>query len=675
MAIFPSAVATDSDLYIAVNNIVTDLTAGIDDFTLTIPVTSTAAFPSDGCITIGTEIIKYTSKTATQFNASTRGFDGTVAASHSSGDDVHQFIIAAHHNVLKDEVKAIEQNLSDRLGLSATQNIIPVGSAAAPSLTFAGDLDTGIYADGTANRINFSAGGDETCRVEADKFRVLTGHNLVLGTTSVIYAESGTAALPVYSFTDDPDCGLYRSAANELSFALNGSQFLKLSNATSILSADYSVSQFGFSVRNAGTTGSYVDCNNASARIIMGAMGTQAGTFWTGGPAYANASYFQNVTGTNWVHYNAVANTYFYSTQATALWKFVRGSNTEIVDIHADGFRTRGGTVSAPGISYLADPDTGFYNNGSNQLLATCGGVFCGQFIYNNSVARFQVPDGTVTYPGLSFDNDQNTGIYRYGTDQIGFTTSGAVAWTISGGGNLYGRGTSSSIYVQDGTVSFPSFSFMNDSDTGMYLAGAGLLSFASDGILKMWFSGATCALKNGTVLSLEAGSAATPSLTFNGDTNTGIYWVSADAAELTAGGALIATWRNDVGRYFEPGADNAVGLGRSGVRWTSVWAVNGTIQTSMSCTKENIIELQPEECSVPIPAKFNRPGEDPTKPRLGWIGDDLPDEAHPVDENGNRVSDCIYTDAVLAQLCLAARNDYERLAAIEARLAALEAK
>lgn len=116
MVNFPGSLDDDSTLYIAVNNLRTQLTAGINASTLTIPVISTAGFPSTGFITIltGTDItaaeaIKYTSITATEFNASQRGADGTTAAAHDSGDNVDLTILAAHHNDPKDAIIALEE--------------------------------------------------------------------------------------------------------------------------------------------------------------------------------------------------------------------------------------------------------------------------------------------------------------------------------------------------------------------------------------------------------------------------------------------------------------------------------------------------------------------------------------------------------------------------------------
>jgi len=87
------------------------------------------------------------------------------------------------------------------------------GTAAAPSLTFTLDQDTGIY-NAAANTIGFSGAGAMTATLSATA--------LVLNTGVQISAPSGTAAAPAYTFTGDLDVGMYRIGANSLGFAVNG---------------------------------------------------------------------------------------------------------------------------------------------------------------------------------------------------------------------------------------------------------------------------------------------------------------------------------------------------------------------------------------------------------------------------------------------------------------------
>lgn len=112
MAQYPSAAGTDANLFVAVNNLSTSLTDNpLSSGATTVNVASTTGFPTAGYITIDAEAISYTGVTATSFTTCTRGADGTTAASHVTASTVFHDVVAAHHNTLKDEMKAVETDL------------------------------------------------------------------------------------------------------------------------------------------------------------------------------------------------------------------------------------------------------------------------------------------------------------------------------------------------------------------------------------------------------------------------------------------------------------------------------------------------------------------------------------------------------------------------------------
>jgi hypothetical protein len=74
-------------------------------------LTDASSFPTAGYATIGTEAIKYTGKSTNTLTGVTRGADSTTAATHADGSPVFHLFVAAHHNALKDEIKAIETSL------------------------------------------------------------------------------------------------------------------------------------------------------------------------------------------------------------------------------------------------------------------------------------------------------------------------------------------------------------------------------------------------------------------------------------------------------------------------------------------------------------------------------------------------------------------------------------
>jgi len=152
MVNFPVSFDDDTTLFVAVNNLRTQLTSSIDASTLTIPVTSTTGYPSTGFVSIltGTDItlteaIKYTSLTSTQFNASERGAGGTTAATHQINDNVDFTIVASHHNELKDAIIALEtfvgvSGSENFLGQDDFGNVIVSGNFTAVTGTFTQSL-------------------------------------------------------------------------------------------------------------------------------------------------------------------------------------------------------------------------------------------------------------------------------------------------------------------------------------------------------------------------------------------------------------------------------------------------------------------------------------------------------------------------------------------------------
>lgn len=333
MAQFPSAVATDSNLYVAVNSLATSLVGALTssggNYSPTeIQVFDTTGFPtSGGFITIDTEAISYTgiSSSPARFTGISRGADGTIASAHNNGVATKLNVIAAHHNVLKEEVKAIEQNLSDRIGLSTTQVIHPVGSASAPSITFAGDLNTGIYAV-SADYLGFSVGGTARVALSTTSLDIATGVRILNST--------GTALLPSYSFDGDPDTGIYNIAANSIGFAVNGLAQWRISNI-----------------------GEWIPLQTTGTIFINN--GTEA------------APLFAFNTDTNTGVYSFGADSFAISCGGTRRWS-VDPANGMVSTLKAY-FPL--GAAATPSISFVGDENTGFYRYSADTIGFVTNGV------------------------------------------------------------------------------------------------------------------------------------------------------------------------------------------------------------------------------------------------------------------------------------------------------------
>jgi hypothetical protein len=180
-----------------------------------------------------------------------------------------------------------------------------------------------------------------------------------------------------------------------------------------------------------------------------------------------------------------------------------------------------------------------------------------------------------------------------------------------------------------------------------------------------------------GSVVTVPAGSAGAPTLTFTGDTTSGFFSAGASDLRLSVGGA---NWLGFVGSNSTvvPITDNTYSLGKTGNRFTAVWAANGTIQTSVRRTKENIRDIETKEIKVPKGICFQRKHEssnafvkagDYSGAMMGFEADGLPDECFAVDSEGVRSKDDVYTSAVIGMLCAAIHELKAELATVKAKV------
>ena len=109
---FPATI-TDK-LFDAVPRKSTTLSSDITNSVTTIPVGSTAGFPSEGYVVIENETIYYTGTTATTFTGCTRGFAGTAVA-HLATVAVRYAVVAEWANQVNAEIEAIETALGANL--------------------------------------------------------------------------------------------------------------------------------------------------------------------------------------------------------------------------------------------------------------------------------------------------------------------------------------------------------------------------------------------------------------------------------------------------------------------------------------------------------------------------------------------------------------------------------
>lgn len=438
MAIFPGAVATDSNLYIAVDNLSTLLTDNpLTIGATTVNVVSAALFPSVGFISIDAEIIFYTGKTATSFTGCTRGSLGTTAASHLLNSQVDHNIVSAHHNAPKDEIIAIETFLNTKMGTSGTAytlsralqtnaatGIIEVSTVTNTELGFVSGVTSAIQTQlnlkaplaspvftgtvtipspftlgatsvtTTGAELNFVAGVTSAIQTQlnakaTDTLVVhLAGAETITGQktfSSAILNQDGSASLPAYSFSSGTAMGMYRSGANELAFGTNGARRWR------ILS-----------------TGDWVIEGGAATTVQLLA----------GGGAAATPAYSFNVAG------GATTGMYLVATDDLG---FSAGGtlrlNINSLGLHGSAFyATQNGTVSGPIYSWDVDTDTGMWRGGANEIDFTAGGTNCMSITAAGVILR-----GTNTNDSAA---DAFVGFYSESINTATTNSTGTTQWT-----------------------------------------------------------------------------------------------------------------------------------------------------------------------------------------------------------------------------------------------------
>lgn len=212
-------------------------------------------------------------------------------------------------------------------------------------------------------------------------------------------------------------------------------------------------------------------------------------------------------------------------------------------------------------------------------------------------------------------------------------------------------------------------------------------------------------AVNGGTGLFSD-GSAAIPSISFAADQDTGFYRQGSNVIAMTVGG--IRAMNMTIGAIgFDgiiiPNADNTYKCGQNGSRWSEIWATNGTIQTSSSKNKREVREIISSAnglslinlnsnsltkstftventlfLSVPRGIVFkwkSKEGKSDDKNIIGFVGDDLPEEAHAIKEDGSRDPENFYTSSVIGIMASNIRAQEVIIKDLTSRIENLEKK
>lgn len=457
--------------------------------------------------------------------------DGTAAApafTFTSNDNTGVFKAAP--NVIGLSTSGVERARVYERGVQALAFDADVGLATDAAYAFKGDSDTGMYSPG-ADQVAFTNNSVNT----------ITLRQTELQSNVQIKNINGTVAAPAYSFTADPKSGMWLSAAGILQFSANGTSVLNM-DANSV---NYSVQSLHAAGTLAAPGIAFAaDPNTGLARTAEGTIDFVSNgvkVFSYGGTGIINNSVTKLIDGTEAIPalsfvsdedtgiYKAAAGTLAITADATNVVSFAKGLTT-----YSSLLQLQAGTAAEPAIRFTAEK-TGLFQS-AKKLGVSIAGVerLSISDVSVSTNTKFAAPAGTAAAPSITFGNDTNTGLYSVAADQIGITTNGTVA-TIFTNTEVINK---IQVRVPTGTLATPGIVFDGDINTGMFrdgaITGEDNITFCANGAKVFQVTPtytnplAPVKLINGTV--------AAPGLCFDGDVKSGMYFAGGTVKTTIAG-------------------------------------------------------------------------------------------------------------------------------------------
>jgi len=254
---------------------------------------------------------------------------------------------------------------------------------------------------GTGNVVGPASSTDNAvARFDATTGKLLQNSSVLITDTGTIGAAAGTELLPAFSFSTDPNTGIWNSAADTIAFSTGGA--IRWTTSTTAISSfipiqaiSGSASIPGLSFFGDADTGIWNSATNSLSVATNGVTRlttsttaitstlpilNQAGT--AGAPAYS----FSGDTGTG--IWNAGLFTVGITTGGTTRWSTSTTAHTSTLPI-----LNQAGTVALPAYSFSADPDTGIYRLSADSVGVSGGGVAFADFtpteaVFNNSAGN-----------------------------------------------------------------------------------------------------------------------------------------------------------------------------------------------------------------------------------------------------------------------------------------------
>jgi hypothetical protein len=378
------------------------------------------------------------------------------------------------------------------------------GTASEPAYSFSGASNLGFYrtTDASGTAIGIAIGGSNRLVVGSNKMTML-GNLDVCGTFSAVsgggggtIASNGIATAPSFTFSNDASSGVYLQSVSNLGFATAGVNRMSILNTGDVSAERLVVSTY---LRN--TTGGTRTLDISGGNISNSGTTTSTNALISGYLRNALTPSTLDISGGN-----------ISNSGSTRSGSFVGGASASN---QIGGVTLSNNAVTTPTNA----------TNSIGGLTLTNGiinGIFSNASTTNNFIGGVQMWDGAVIapngyvlanggleeQPSFTFSNAEGTGLYQaqdasYGTGALAIAVNqsprvvvmsnktfiygdldvcGTFNAASGGGGGGGGGGTVAS----NGSAAAPSFTFSNDSTTGMYLSETGVLGLSTDGVQRV---------------------------------------------------------------------------------------------------------------------------------------------------------------------------------------------
>jgi Chaperone of endosialidase len=442
------------------------------------------------------------------------------------------------------------------------------GSASAPSHSFSTDPDTGLYSLG-ADQIGIATGGAQVFGISSAGLASPTTGGGAVSTAN------GTAALPTYSFAGDLDTGWWRPGADIMAASTGGVERMRIDSAGKVgigiaPSAPFEVkasTNLGTNladenelawlrmspgganvarviVKEYRNTASGADHESSDLRFQRKVDSTQMGyiSFDGSGTGLANRGISLGVNNTPALKVNTAGNVGIGTTTPLAQLDVGGTSSTGLGNnllLRIGSPSTSAAFAFRQDVNYNLILDRNYSNTWSNAIMIDRSTGNLGIGVTTTSAAlHLKAGTAGVGNAPLKFTSGTNlttpeAGVVEYDGTNLYITDSSATRKTIST------VSSSGAFSPAAGTAAAPTYSFTGDSNTGLYSAGADSIGVAANGaqIFTLAATGLVSPTTGGGAVTTAAGTAALPTYSFAGDLDTGWWRPGADTmAASTAG-------------------------------------------------------------------------------------------------------------------------------------------